>query len=70
MEIIPEYVPRHKRITHYALYDDTDGIATLVPGGFIFQRTAESRVRLVRYTDPKLTLLGRCDLPIRSTPWT
>lgn len=62
MQMLPDSGAPHKRIRHYALYDEASGIATLVRGGFAFQTEEGSRIHLVRYADPKLTLLGRCDL--------
>ena len=51
------------RITYYAHYHTTEGTAELVCGtGYLFRRTGEHKARLVHYTDPALTLLGRCDL--------
>jgi hypothetical protein len=50
-------------ITHYAYYGNVYGTAELLTGsGYLFRAEGERKATLVRYTDPALVLLGRCDL--------
>jgi hypothetical protein len=51
------------KITHYALYGDLYGTAELLNGsGYLFRKEGERKATLVRYKDPELMLLGRCDV--------
>jgi hypothetical protein len=50
-------------ITHYAYYGELYGTAELLNGsGYLFRQDGERKATLVSYKDPKLVLLGRCDL--------
>jgi hypothetical protein len=50
-------------ITHYAYYGDVYGQAELLNGsGYLFRAEGERKATLISYTDPALTMLGRCDL--------
>lgn len=53
---------RKTPIRHYAFLGETQGIATLVPGGYSFRPDDGRATRLAAYNDPNLLLLGRIDL--------
>ena len=46
---------------HYAHLGDVEGIARLVPGGYVFTADATGERRLVGYTHPELILHGLVD---------
>jgi len=65
MATIPETTTTRKPqgITHYAYLGDVYGTAELLNGsGYLFRAEGERQATLVSYKDPKLTLLGLCDL--------
>ena len=56
-------------ITHYAYYGDLYGTAELLNGtGYLFREDSQRKATVVRYKDPELVLLGRCDLADAQRP--
>lgn len=63
MATILQFPTVRKPVTHYAVYGEIEGTATLLNGsGYLFRKGGERRATLVSYTDPELVLCGRCDL--------
>ena len=56
-------------VKHYAHYGDAEGIARLVPSGYVFTADATGERRLVAYTDVDLILHGRVEAtPVDEEP--
>jgi len=56
-------------VKHYAHLGDVEGIARLVPGGWVFTPDGPGVRRLVAYNDVELFLHGRVeDAPADATP--
>lgn len=56
-------------VKHYAHLGDAEGIARLVPGGWVFTPDGPGARRLVAYNDVELVLHGRVeDAPVDEEP--
>jgi hypothetical protein len=58
MATVHEIASARKPLRHYAHLGDLEGIARLVPGGYLFTADATGERRLVAYTSPELVLHG------------
>jgi hypothetical protein len=61
MATVTDIRTARKPIQHYAHLGDVEGIARLVPGGYVFTADATGARRLVAYTDVELVLHGLVD---------